>query len=202
MVGADIALDLFDTGRRRAADAGVEIDWVEGDAADLPFADDSFDVAMTVFGAIFAPRHQAAADEFVRVCRPGGQIGICGWTPEGLNGQMLKATSSALPPQPGVEPSILWGDEDHVSALFEGTGVELSFERELAIWEAESPESWIGFLEQNLGPVIMAKAALSPSGAYEPMRATLVELFQPYVREDGTFRPESEYLRIVGRLSA
>ncbi|HEY6779361.1 MAG TPA: class I SAM-dependent methyltransferase, partial [Thermoleophilaceae bacterium] len=184
VVGLDITPELFDAGRKRAAAAGVEIEWVEGDATQLPFPDDSFDVVVTVFGAIFAPRHQPVADEFVRVCRPGGTIAVCGWTPEGLNGRLMQAImATAPPPPPGIESSIRWGEADHVAELFEGKDVELSFERELATWEWESPEAWVTYLEQNLGPAIMAKAALEPSGAYAPIRAAQLELFKPYVTD-------------------
>lgn len=203
VTGLDITPELFDAGRRRAAEAGVEIEWVEGDATRLPFADDSFDVVVTVFGAIFAPRHQPVADEFVRVCRPGGTIAVCGWTPEGLNGRLLRAmAASAPPPPPEIQPAILWGEEDHVAGLFDDEQVELSFERELATWEWESPEAWLTYLEQNLGPAILAKRALEPTGKYEAIRAAQLELFTPYVADDGTFRPEAEYLRTVGRLAA
>jgi SAM-dependent methyltransferase len=203
VVGLDITPELFDAGRRRAAEAGVEIDWVEGDAGELPFADDSFDVVVTVFGAIFAPDHQAVADELVRVCRPGGTLAVCGWTPEGLNGRMLKAIAdTAPPPPPEVQPPILWGTEEHVRELFDGSGVELAHERELASWEWESPEAWVSYLEENLGPAMLAKAALEPAGKYEAIRAAQLELFTSYVTADGSFKPEAEYLRTVGRLPA
>ncbi len=202
VVGSDITPELFDAARRRAADAGVEVEWVEADATELPFEDDSFDVVMTVFGAIFAPQHQRAADEMARVCRPGGVIGVCGWTPEGLNGQLLKTlAASAPPPPPEVQPSILWGVEDHVRGLFSDLGVELSLERELARWEWESPESWLDYFEQTLGPAIMTKAYLQESGEYDAVRAQLLELFSPMVAADGRFQPEAEYLRSVARMA-
>ena len=110
VTASDITPELLDLGRGRAAAAGVEIDWVEGDAAELPFADASFDAVLSVFGCIFAPRHQAAADELVRVCRPGGTIGFAPGPPEGLNGQMLKLMASAMPaPPPEIQSPILWG---------------------------------------------------------------------------------------------
>ncbi|MBJ7348973.1 MAG: methyltransferase domain-containing protein, partial [Thermoleophilaceae bacterium] len=89
VVGLDLTPELFVVARERAANAGVEVNWVEGDAEDLPFGDDSFDRVTSVFGAIFAPRHQQAASEIVRVCKPGGRFAIAAWTPEGLNGQMF-----------------------------------------------------------------------------------------------------------------
>ncbi len=200
VTASDITPELFESGRQRAADAGVEIEWVEGDAADLPFADESFDVVMSTFGCIFAPRHQDAADEMVRVTRPGGAVGVCAWTPEGLNGQMLKLMGSALPtPPPDVQPSILWGTEEHVRELFAGKGVELELERVMATWEFSSADAWVTQLEHNLGPTILAKSILEPAGEWEAMRARSVELFESFDTPGEGWRPEAEYLRIVAR---
>lgn len=198
VVGCDITPELFDAARARAAEAGIEVEWVEGDAADLPFEDDSFDRVLSVFGAIFAPRHQAAADELVRVCRPGGLVGVCGWTPEGLNGRMLKLVGSAMPPPPPeVESPVLWGDEEHVRALFADKDVELEIERDMLTWETESAEEWVAYCEENLGPTIMAKSLLEPEGKWDEMRGRLVALFGEG-SEDGR-RFSSEYVRILAR---
>jgi SAM-dependent methyltransferase len=198
VTGADITTELFDAARARAAQAGVEVDWVEGDAADLPFEDSSFDRVLSVFGCMFAPRHQEAADELVRVCRPGGLIGVCAWTPEGLNGTMLATMSSVMPaPPPEVQPPLLWGKEDHVRELFDGTGVELEFERVMAVWEGDSAQDWISYCEQALGPVVVAKSLLEPQGKWEGVRARLVDLFSQHAEADGTLR--SEYLRTIAR---
>jgi ubiquinone/menaquinone biosynthesis C-methylase UbiE len=203
VIGSDITPELFDAGRQRATEAGVEIDWVEADAADLPFEDDSFDVVLTIFGAIFAPRHQQAADEMVRVCRPGGTIAVCGWTPEGLNGQMLKTFATVMPtPPPEVQSPILWGDPDHVTRLFADRGVALEFERTAAAWEWESATSWFDYLEQNLGPAILAKRALEPTGEYERIRDEQIELFRQHEDGDGRLRAKAEYLRSIGRVAA
>lgn len=200
VTASDITPELFESGRRRAADAGVEIDWVEGDAADLPFADESYDRVLSTFGCIFAPHHQEAADEMARVTRPGGTVAVCAWTPEGLNGRMLKLMSSALPaPPPDVQPSILWGSEDHVRELFAGKDVELEFERVMARWEFPSADAWVTQLENNLGPTILTKSILEPAGEWEAMRARAVALFEEFDAPGEGWRPEAEYLRIVAR---
>ncbi len=200
VTASDITPELFESGRRRAADAGVEIEWVEGDAADLPFADESFDLVMSTFGCIFAPRHQEAADEMVRVTRPGGAVAVCAWTPEGLNGQMLKLMGSAMPtPPPDVQPSILWGSEDHVRELFAGKDVDLEFERAMAVWEYPSADAWVTELETNLGPTILAKSVLEPTGEWDDMRARAVTLFESFNTVEDGWRPEAEYLRIMAR---
>ena len=200
VTAADITPELFESGRRRAADAGVEIEWVEGDAAELPFADESFDTVLSTFGCIFAPQHQAAADEMLRVTRPGGTVAICAWTPDGLNGQMLKLMGSALPtPPPDIQPSILWGSEEHVRELFSGSEVELELERVMATWEYPSADAWVTELETNLGPTILAKSILEPAGEWEAMRARAVDLFEQFDTPGDGWRPEAEYLRIVAR---
>jgi SAM-dependent methyltransferase len=196
VTGVDITTELFDRARARAAAAGVDVEWVEGDAADLPLEDSSFDSVLSVFGCMFAPRHQDAADELVRVCRPGGVIGVCAWTPEGLNGQMQRMLGSVLPPSPPeVQPPPLWGAEDHVRELFEGTDVQLEFERVMAVWEWESPEAWVTYCEETLGTLVMAKSVLQPEGKWDDVRARIVDLFTE--RSPGG-RGESEYLRTIG----
>jgi SAM-dependent methyltransferase len=200
VTGSDITTEMFEAARARAAEAGVEVEWVEGDAADLPFDDDSFDQVLSVFGWMFAPRHQDAADELVRVCRPGGVIGLCAWTPEGVNGRMLKLVGSALPPPPPeVQSPILWGSEDHVRELLDGKGVELEFERAMAEWEWDSAEGWISFCEEKLGPTIAAKSVLEPEGRWDDMKSQLIEMFSEYSADDGSLRASAEYLRTIGR---
>ena len=203
VTGSDITTELFDSARARAAEAGVEVDWVEADAADLPFEDDSYDRVMTVFGAIFAPIHQQAADEMARVCKPGGMIAVCCWTPESVNGRMLMTVGKAMPPPPeGVQPPILWGDEDHVRELFKDKDVELDFERKMADLNHErkfnSGEGWMEYAEENLGPVIMAKTVASEQGKWDELRAKLLGVFEEAEKDDD-FKLESEYQRTIAR---
>jgi SAM-dependent methyltransferase len=201
VTGADITPELMEMGRERAAEAGVAVQWVEGDAAALPFADESFDVVLSVFGCMFAPDHQAAADELLRVCRPGGTIAVCAWTPEGLNGRLLKLAASVMPPPPPeLQSPILWGDEAHVRELFEAADVDLALEREMATWDWSSADEWVSFTEENLGPTVMARSALEPTGEWAPMRERLVGLYSEYETPEG-FRPRAEYLRTVARRS-
>src|SRR3954451_15756538 len=118
VTASDLTPELFDAGRRIASARGVELEWVEADAEALPFADDSYDVVMSTVGVMFAPHHQAAADELVRVCRPGGTIGMINWTPEGFIGQLFPTIKPYAPPPPeGANPPPLWGDERHLRGL-------------------------------------------------------------------------------------
>src|SRR5215216_6273752 len=130
VVGLDLTPELFETARRRAAERGVAVDWVEGDAEDLPFEDERFDRVLSAFGVQFAPRHEVVAQELARVCRPGGRIGLVNWTPEGQVGELFKVMGRYLPPPPDFASApALWGDEEHVRGLFDGTGIDLEFTR-------------------------------------------------------------------------
>jgi len=194
--GLDLTPELFDAGRALAADAGVEIDWVEGDAEDLPFPDESFDVVLSTFGVMFAPRHHVAAAEAARVLRPGGRLGFSTWTPEGFTGRMFRALGSFAPPLPPfAEPPLAWGDEDHVRRLFEGTGIVLEFAREtVPASPFASAEAAVAWNEENFGPTIMLRAFLDPQGRWEECRQLLVDLYDPTA--------EAEYLVVTGRKEA
>src|SRR5918995_2819526 len=118
VTASDLTPELLDAGRARAAEAGVELDWVQADAERLPFDDASFDVVMSAIGVMFAPHHQLAADELVRVCKPGGTIGLLSWTPEGMIGALFRTIGPfAPPPPPGAQPPPLWGSEAHLGEL-------------------------------------------------------------------------------------
>jgi SAM-dependent methyltransferase len=204
VVGLDLVPQLLEAARRRAAAAGLEVEWVEGDAASLPFEDDSFDRVTSVFGSMFAPEHERAAAELVRVTRPGGAVGVTAWTPEGLNGQMLATLGRHLPPPPPeLKPPILWGDEDHVRGLFQASdGVDVSCERRTVSFEADSTEDWVDYFEDALGPVVMARAALEPQGKWDEARSELVELYERYNEaKDGGLRAPAEYLLTTVRLA-
>ena len=202
VTGLDITPKLLEVARERAAEAGVRVDFVEGDAEDLPFDDRSFDRVTSCFGVMFAPRHDVAARQLVRVARPGARIVFAAWTPEGLNGRMFKTVGSYMPPPPpGLEQPVMWGDEQHVRSLFADSGAELAFERHDVTFERESPEAWLDYNERVLGPTVMAKAALEPQGRWEPLRAELLGLYSDANEaDDGSMRVRAEYLLTVATL--
>ena len=204
VTGLDLTPELLEVARRRASEAGLDIRFVEGDAEELPFADGSFDLVTSCFGAMFAPRHERAVAELVRVARPGATIGVTAWTPEGLNGKLFKTVGSYMPaPPPELKPPAMWGEEAHMRSLFADSGAELSFERQLVAFEHDSPESWVDYNERVLGPAIMAKAALEPQGRYGELREDLVALYrEANGAQDGRFRAEAEYLQTIARLPA
>jgi SAM-dependent methyltransferase len=200
VTGLDLVPELLDTGRELADAAGVEIDWVEGDAEALPFADERFDTVLSVLGVQFAPRHEATAQELVRVLRPGGTMVLACWTPGGFIGQIFKTMAPYLPKPPaGATSPPLYGDEDHVRALFAGAGVELSFERHTAAFHADSPVGFVAYMVEHYGPLLKARERLVAEGRWGALRADLVALCErANVAENGFVAP-SEYLLTVGR---
>jgi SAM-dependent methyltransferase len=130
VVASDLVPELLEQGRAVAAERGVDMEWREANAHELPFGDGEFDVVMSCIGVMFAPFHQQAADELVRVTKPGGRIGLISWTPEGHIGQLWAAMKPYAPaPPPGAQPPPLWGQEDHVRALFGERVTDLVSER-------------------------------------------------------------------------
>jgi SAM-dependent methyltransferase len=196
VTGLDLVPELVDAARARFAAAGLEAEFVVGDAADLPFEDDSFDRVTSIFGVMFAPNQAEAAAELVRVARPGAVVAVAAWTPTGEIGKMFRTLAEQMPPPPpDFVPPAMWGDEDHVRGLFAGADVELAFEERVATFEFASADQWLEETEQNLGPVVMAKAILEPQGKWEPVRAQLVELQQSSNEaDDGSLRNKGEYL--------
>ena len=203
VVGLDLTPELFEQSRARAADSGVEVEWVEGDAEDMPFADESFDVVVSTFGCMFAPRHQVTARELARVLRPGGRLGVVAWTPEGFVGDFFRSLGAHLPPLPPfAEPPVLWGDPDHVEALFAGSGIELEFERGEVDFRFESPAQAVSYYEANFGPVIKARDHLEAEGRWDVARADFAALYERHeLDDDGTLSFPGEYLVVLGRKS-
>src|SRR5690348_1924887 len=156
VVASDLTPELFAAGRAAAAERGVEVTWREADAEALPFADAAFDVVMSCVGVMFAPHHQQAADELVRVCRPGGTIGLLNWTPGGFIGQMFALMKPYAPaPPPGAQPPPLWGDEEHLRTLFAGRVDQLSVvHRTLEVDRFESGQEFRDFFKTTYGPTI------------------------------------------------
>ena len=201
VVASDLTPELFEAGRARAQAAGVELEWVEADAENLPFEDASFDVVMSSIGAMFAPRHEAVADELVRVCRPGGTIGMLCWTPEGMIGALFKIMGPfAPPPPPGATPPPRWGSEDHVKQLF-GDRVELhTLEREmLDITAFANPQDYGTHFRERYGPTIVTENNARNNGKHDEFVAAISAFCDEWnLGSDDDARFEQEYLVIVG----
>jgi SAM-dependent methyltransferase len=199
VVGLDLTPELFETARERAAAAGVVVDWVEGDAEELPFEDDSFDRVLSAFGVQFAPRHEIVAHELAGVTRPGGRIGLVNWTPEGLIGELFKILGRYLPKPPAfASPPPLWGNPEHVRRLFASSRVELDFQRGHNPWSFESAEAWVAFMETAYGPTVKARAKLTAEGRWDECRAEMVALAERRNEAtDGSLLMQAEYLITV-----
>lgn len=201
VVASDLTPELLEAGRSRAGSSGLELEWAEADAENLPFDDESFDVVISSIGAMFAPHHQEVADELVRVCRPGGTIGLLSWTPEGMIGALFRTMGPyAPPPPPGAQPPPLWGSEEHLKELF-GDRVEWgTLEREeLEITAFERPRDYGEHFKSRYGPTIAARANAAKDGREDEFDQALDEFCDEWNRgSDDQARFESEYLIAVG----
>jgi SAM-dependent methyltransferase len=201
VTASDLTPELLEDGRRRADAEGLTLEWVEADAENLPFDDRSFDVVMSSIGAMFAPHHQEVADELVRVCRPGGTIGLLSWTPEGMIGALFRTMGPfAPPPPPGAQPPPLWGSEEHLSELF-GDRVEFrTLERDvLEVTAFERPGEYGEHFKAYYGPTIVARANAGRDGREEEFDEAVDRFCDEWNR--GTAeraRFEQEYLLAVG----
>jgi SAM-dependent methyltransferase len=168
VVASDLTPENFEAGQREADRRGVELEWVEADAEALPFGDGEFDVVTSSLGAIFAPDHRAVAREMLRVCRPGGTIGMINFTPEGLAGDFFRLFAEYAPPlPPGGLPPVLWGSEEHVRELFGDRVTPLEMTRGEYVERAASPRDYCEFFNQTFGPAVAIRASL----AHQPARS-------------------------------
>lgn len=202
VVASDLTPELLDAGREFAERDGLALTWQQADAEALPFSDNEFDVVMSCLGVMFAPHHQAGADELVRVCRAGGTIGLLNWTPEGFIGQLFATMKPyAPPPPPGAQPPPLWGNEDHVRALFGDQVTDLDVRRQIVtIDQFARPEDFLDYFKVRYGPTI----AVYRNVADDPERTAaldgeLVALTRKFNRGDTTAVMDWEYLLITAR---
>jgi ubiquinone/menaquinone biosynthesis C-methylase UbiE len=203
VVASDLTTEHFEAGRREARRRGVTLEWVEGDAEALPFGDGEFDVVTSSFGAIFAPDHQRVADELLRVCRPGGTIGMANFTPEGLAAGFFGVFAPYLPAPPeGALPPVMWGSEEHVRELFGDRVSALEMTRRQYVETAVSPREYCRFFKETFGPTVAAYAGL----ADRPERAAALDReFLEFATRSNRGAPDGpaeypyEYLLVVAR---
>jgi ubiquinone/menaquinone biosynthesis C-methylase UbiE len=201
VTASDLTPELLEAGRARAQAEGVELEWAEANAEQLPFEDASFDVVMSSIGAMFAPRHQAVADELVRVCRPGGTIGMLNWTPEGMIGGLFRTMGPfAPPPPPGATPAPQWGSEDHVRELF-GDRVDFrTLDREmLEITAFQHPHDYGTHFKERYGPTIAAQGNARRNDQEAEFNAALDAFCDEWnLGSEDAAHFEQEYLIVVG----
>lgn len=186
---------LLERAAARAAADGLRIECREADAEALPFDDGSFDVALSVFGVMFAPNPDRSASELVRVCRTGGRIGLASWTPSGFAGQMFRIIGSHVPPPAGVSSPLLWGTEERISELFDGHEVKATAKD--FVFRYRSVEHWLDTLRTYYGPTLKAFAALDDDGR-TALESELLDLGRSHnSATNGTFRVPGQYLEVV-----
>jgi ubiquinone/menaquinone biosynthesis C-methylase UbiE len=202
VVASDLTPELLKAGRRLAEKRGADLEWREADAEALPFADDEFDTVMSCLGVMFAPHHQAGADELVRVCRPGGTIGLISWTPEGFIGRMFAAMKPYAPaPPPGAQPAPLWGQEEHVRSLLADRVTDVEARRQtVRVERFERPEDFRDYFKAFYGPTI----AVYRNIADDPDRVAaldrdLADLARQHGHGPGSTVMEWEYLLLTAR---
>jgi ubiquinone/menaquinone biosynthesis C-methylase UbiE len=197
VTSTDYVPALLERGRARVAADGLHAKFQEADAENLPFADGSFDVVLSIFGVMFTPNQEQAAKELMRVCRSGGKIGLVNWTPESFIGNVFRTIGKYIPPAPGVKPPSLWGTEPRLRELF-GDGIsELTINRRYFVFRYRSPEHWLEVFRNYYGPVLKAFGALDANGQ-AGLAADLTDLLERFNRGGTeTLAVPSEYLEVV-----
>jgi ubiquinone/menaquinone biosynthesis C-methylase UbiE len=195
VVASDLTPAMLDLGRERSREQGVDIEWVEADAEQLPFEDGRFDCVASVFGAMLAPRPDVVAGELFRATRPGGTVGMANWTPEGFSGAMFERINTIVPRPDWMASPMEWGREDVVRQRFEGGAKAIEFERDAIPFRFASPDAMVEYM-QNAGPQAAARQAMSEE-QYSAMVEALKELIDGFNTSPDAVEIDSEYLIVV-----
>ena len=198
VVASDLTPKLIERGRERTLAAGVDIEWVEADAEELPFEDDRFDCTASVFAAMFAPRPERVARELFRVTRPGNTVGMASWVPDGFSGRMFGLFNEFAPRPDGIPAPVEWGVEEVVRERFDGLAGQLEMERRTVPFDFDSADAAVAEMEKN-GPQVAMKQALGPELYDEAMRRFRELMSEFNEADDGSVRIRSEYLLVVAR---
>ena len=197
VTSTDYVPALLERGKVRATAEGLQMRFQEADAEALPYEDGSFDVVVSTFGVMFTPNQEAAASEMLRVCKPGGKIGLANWTPAGFIGQVFKAIGKYLPPPAGVKSPALWGSSERIFELFNEQAASVVAEKRNFALRYRSPEHFVEVFRTYYGPVLKALAALDEQKGKE-LVFDLISLIARFNRaDDGTMVVPSEYLEVV-----
>jgi SAM-dependent methyltransferase len=197
VVSTDYVVSLLERGRDRARAEGLVLDFREADAEALPFRDGEFDAVLSTFGVMFAPDQDQAAAEMIRVCRPGGRIGLANWTPNGFIGQLFKTLGKHVPPAAGLRSPALWGSAERLNELFVPHGATVVVTPKPFVFRYRSPQHWLDVFRTYYGPVLKAFAALDPQAQAALARDLLVLVAEFNRAKDGTMVVPSDYLEVV-----
>jgi ubiquinone/menaquinone biosynthesis C-methylase UbiE len=197
VTSTDYVPALLERGRERASAEGLTIDFREADAEALPFTDASFDVVVSTFGVMFTADQDKAAAELLRVCKPGGKIGLANWTPRGFIGQVFKTLGKYLPPPAGTKSPALWGTRERLDEMFDGQASAIVAEPRMFVFRYRSPEHWLDVFKTFYGPMLKAFAALDANAQAE-LRNDLLGVVGEFNRaNDGSMAVPGEYLEVV-----
>lgn len=197
VTGMDYVPALLEEGRERAGAEGLRVDFQEGDAEKIPFPDESFDVVLSTIGVMFAPDQEKAASEVLRVCRPGGKIGLASWTPDSFVGGLFKAIGKHIPPPAGLMPPFLWGSEERLRELL-GDGVtSLQTRRRSFVFRYPSAQFYVDFMRTYYGPTVKVFEALDEESR-KALEGDIIDLVHRFNRSgDETMVAPSDYLEVV-----
>jgi ubiquinone/menaquinone biosynthesis C-methylase UbiE len=197
VTSTDYVPALLERGRARAAAEGLKLQFREADAEALPFPDESFDAVVSTFGVMFTPNQDKAASELIRVCKPGGKIGLANWTPDGFIGQVFKTIGRHVPPPAGVKSPALWGTRERIVELFGREAASTVAEPRYFTFRYRSPAHFIDVFSTYYGPVLKALAQLDEDRR-ETLRADLAVLIARFNgAHDGTMVVPAEYLEVL-----
>ncbi|HVZ53839.1 MAG TPA: class I SAM-dependent methyltransferase [Pseudolabrys sp.] len=197
VTSTDYVPALLERGRARAQAEGWTIEFGHADVEALPFADASYDAVVSTFGVMFTPDHDKAAAEMLRVCKPGGKIGMANWTPDGFIGQLFKTIGKHVPPPAGAKSPALWGTPAHLEHLFKAQASSIQVTSRDFMFRYRSPAHWAEVFRTYYGPVLKTFGALPPAGQ-DALEADLLSLIERFNRaKDGTLVAPGEYLEIV-----
>ena len=197
VTASDFVPHLLESAAKVAECAGLSLRTHVADVQALPFADDSFDVVLSTFGAMFAPNQERTADELVRVCRSGGRIGMCNWAPDSLIGEVFRVTGRHVPPPAGLRPAIQWGTRERLEELFGDRVSSLRLQVRPYVFRYRSPEHMLDYFRSWYGPTKVAFETLDDAAAGE-LSADLLDVYRKYNRAiDGTLVAPSDYAEVV-----
>jgi SAM-dependent methyltransferase len=199
VTSTDYVPALLERSRERARAERLDVNFREADAEALPFPDGSFDAVLSTFGVMFTPDQDKAAAELLRVCKPGGKIGLAHWTPDGFIGMLFKTLGRHVPPPAGVKSPALWGTRARLDEMFGSQAASIAAERRVFVFRYRSPEHWLEVFATFYGPMLRAFAALDEA-ARDALRDDLLALACDFNRSgDGTMAVPGDYLEVVIR---
>jgi ubiquinone/menaquinone biosynthesis C-methylase UbiE len=197
VTSTDYVPALLDKGRERASAEGLSVRFLEADAEELPFADGTYDVVLSTFGAMFTPEHTRTAGEMMRVLRTGGRLGMANWTPEGFIGRLFKVIGAHVAPPAGLKSPALWGNEPYVTELFGARAAQIRCERRIFNFRYRSAAHFVQVFRDYYGPTHKAFAALDESGKQALDRDITTLLNDMNTAGPASLVVPSEYLEIV-----